>query len=345
MADVRQGTKRTAAPGEVLTTLPAAMTGRASPAKAAVGDKPVFAYISSLPQPQRSIAERVDALAAKTLPGLQRSVKWGMAWYGVGDGWCFACGGFDGHVKLAFGRGTSLMPVPPATPIGMGKETRGVDLESVDDIDERQLASWMQQAAAMPGFRETLSHRLTRYLVLLRGINVGGKNKVPMAALRDLLESHGHTKVSTYIASGNVILSSDRSAAAIKRELEGALPKTFKLDSELISVLILTLAQLRAVVRKRPKGFGDHPETYHSDAVFLIGIDAPTAMLVFDPRPGVDEVWPGTGVIYSQRLSAQRTKSRLGKVMGTPAYKSMTIRSWQTTLALLERMEAPEAEA
>ena len=68
-------------------TLPAAMTGRASPAKAAVGDKPVFAYIASLPEPQRSIAERVDALAAKTLPGLQRSVKWGISWYGVGDGW------------------------------------------------------------------------------------------------------------------------------------------------------------------------------------------------------------------------------------------------------------------
>ena len=114
----------------------------------------------------------------------------------------------------------------------------------------------------------------TRYLVLLRGINVGGRNKVPMAALRELLESHGHTKVSTYIASGNVILSSDRSAAAIKRELEEALPKTFKLDSELIAVLVLTRAQLRAVVRKRPKGFGDKPDTYHSDAVFLMGIDA-----------------------------------------------------------------------
>src|SRR6185295_14812498 len=84
------------------------------------------------------------------------------------------------------------------------------------------------------------SARLTRYLVLLRGINVGGRNKVPMAGLRELLESHGHTKVSTYIASGNVILSSDRSAAAIKRELEEALPKTFKLDSELIAVLVLT---------------------------------------------------------------------------------------------------------
>jgi uncharacterized protein (DUF1697 family) len=142
-----------------------------------------------------------------------------------------------------------------------------------------------------------------------------------------------------------VILSSDRTAPAIKRELEEALPKTFKLDSELVAVLVLTLAELRAIVRNRPKGFGDQPGTYHSDAVFLMGIDAPTAMQVFDPRPGVDEVWPGKGVIYSQRLSAQRTKSRLGKIVGTPAYKSMTIRGWATTTALLERMEAPEADA
>jgi uncharacterized protein (DUF1697 family) len=186
---------------------------------------------------------------------------------------------------------------------------------------------------------------MTRYLILLRGINVGGRNKVPMAALRELLESHGHTKVATYIASGNVILSSDRTAAAIKHELEEALPRTFKLDSELIAVLVLTRAQLRAVVRDRPKGFGDKPDTFNSDAVFLMGIDAPTAMQVFNPRPGVDAVWPGKGVIYSQRLSAQRTKSRLGKIVGTPAYKSMTIRSWATTTALLERMEAPEPEA
>ncbi len=105
-----------------------------------------------MPQPQRSIAEGVDALAAKTLPGLQRSVKWGMAWYGVGDGWCFSCGGFAGHIKLTFGRGTSLTPVPPETPIGMGTDSRGVDLGSVDDLDEPELASWMKQAAALPGF-------------------------------------------------------------------------------------------------------------------------------------------------------------------------------------------------
>ena len=145
-------TKAAATQGSVLTNLPDAMTGRASPAKAALGDKPVFAYIASLPQPQRSIAERVDALAAETLPDLRRSIKWGISWYGVGDGWCFACGGFEGHVKLVFGRGTSLTPVPPATPIGMGKESRGVDLASLDDVDAAQVTAWMTQAAAMPGF-------------------------------------------------------------------------------------------------------------------------------------------------------------------------------------------------
>ena len=149
----RTPTKQEApAQDDVLTTLPAAMTGRASPAKAAVGDEPVFAYIRSLPEPQRSIAERVDALAARTLPGLKRSVKWGMAWYGVGDGWCFSCGGFEGHAKLTFGRGTSLTPEPPETPVGMGKASRGVELASLDDLDEAQVAAWMQQAAALPGF-------------------------------------------------------------------------------------------------------------------------------------------------------------------------------------------------
>ena len=147
----RKPAKRTPAPVSDAATLPEAMTGRASPAKAAVGDKPVFAYIASLPQPQRGIAERVDALAARTLPGLQRSVKWGMSYYGVGDGWCFSCGGFARHVKLMFINGTNLDPVPPVTPVGMGKSTRGVELESVDDLDERQVAAWMKQVASVPG--------------------------------------------------------------------------------------------------------------------------------------------------------------------------------------------------
>lgn len=132
--------------------LPESMvTGKASPMKAATGDKPVFAYIAGLPQPQRALAESVDALAARTLPGLQRSVKWGMAYYGVGDGWCFSCGGFAGHVKLMFVNGVNLTPVPPVTPVAMGKATRGVELTAPEDLDEVQVAAWMVQAAAVPG--------------------------------------------------------------------------------------------------------------------------------------------------------------------------------------------------
>ena len=133
-------------------SLPAAMTGKASPAKAAVGDKPVFAYIAGLPQPQRGIAEAVDTLASATLPHLQRSVKWGRAYYGVGDGWCFSCGGFAGDVKLMFINGATLLdPVPPITPIGMGKATRGVELKSLDELDANQVAAWMTQITSVPG--------------------------------------------------------------------------------------------------------------------------------------------------------------------------------------------------
>lgn len=148
---VRKAAKHTVAQAKAKTLPETMITGKASHAKAADGDKPVFDYISSLPQPQRAIAERVDTLAAKTLPGLQRSVKWGMSYYGVGDGWCFCCGGFAKHVKLMFVNGLTLAPVPPVTPVAMGKSTRGVELESVDDLDERQIAAWMKQIAAAPG--------------------------------------------------------------------------------------------------------------------------------------------------------------------------------------------------
>ena len=141
-----------AARGKARANLLVAMTGKASAAKAAEGDEPVFAYIASLPQPQRGIAERIDALAAKTLPNLQRAVKWGMAYYGVDGGWCFSSGAFVGHVKLMFIRGTEIKPEPPVTPIGMGKSTRGVELASVDDLGKRQLALWMEQAASIPFF-------------------------------------------------------------------------------------------------------------------------------------------------------------------------------------------------
>jgi uncharacterized protein (DUF1697 family) len=185
---------------------------------------------------------------------------------------------------------------------------------------------------------------MNTYVILLRGINVGGKNNVPMAGLKTCLEELGFSNVSTYIASGNVILDSDKPADEAKAQIEKALPASFKLHSELIKVLVLTRDQLQAVVANKPAGFGEQPETYHSDAIFLMGIDAAQAIAAFNPREGVDKVWPGDGVIYSQRLSAQRTKSRLNKIMASPVYKSMTIRNWNTTTKLLELLRKRDAE-
>jgi uncharacterized protein (DUF1697 family) len=176
---------------------------------------------------------------------------------------------------------------------------------------------------------------MSRYAILLRGINVGGKNRLPMAGLKHCLETLGFLEVSTYIASGNIILESDKPPGQIRALIEEALPKKFELDSELVKVLVLSHEQLQAVVDRKPAGFGEQPEKYHSDVIFLMGLGATQAMAVFDPREGVDQVWLGDGVIYSQRLSAERTRSRLNKVMGTPAYKSMTIRNWNTVTKLL----------
>lgn len=178
------------------------------------------------------------------------------------------------------------------------------------------------------------------YVILLRGINVGGKNIVPMLGLKKCLEELGFANVSTYIASGNVLLASDKTAEQIKARIEGALTKSFKLDSELIKVLPLSRKQLQSVMDHKPKGFGEQPEKYHSDVIFLMDIKAAQVMPVFNPREGVDKVWLGEGVIYSQRLSAERTRSRLSKIMASPLYKSMTIRTWNTTIKLLDMLKS-----
>ena len=173
-------------------------------------------------------------------------------------------------------------------------------------------------------------------ILLLRGINVGGKNKVPMADLRQCLRELGYPDALTYIASGNVALGTDESCEGVRSRIEAALPRFFDLDDESIKVLVLTREKLRSVIEDKPEGFGDRPDEFHSDVLFLIDIEVDRVMPVFKPREGVDTIWPGDGVVYSQRLSAQRTKSRLSQVMGTPEYKQMTIRNWNTTMKLME---------
>ena len=179
---------------------------------------------------------------------------------------------------------------------------------------------------------------MTRFVALLRGINVGGRNPVAMADLRDAFEQDGHRAVTTYIQSGNVLFESDAPAKGLEARLEAMLEERFGIP---LVVVVRSHRQLQRIVERAPEGFGRRPDTYHSDVLFLKApLTSRQAMRVVELRDGVDQAWPGTGVLYFARLSAERTKSRMGRIVGTPEYKRMTIRSWSTTTKLLGLLDA-----
>jgi uncharacterized protein (DUF1697 family) len=178
-----------------------------------------------------------------------------------------------------------------------------------------------------------------RYVALLRGINVGGRNPVAMADLRQTFTECGFSGVRTYIQSGNVLFDSDRPARSLEDEIEAALERRFGVP---LVVVVRSHRRLRAVVDRAPAGFGAKPGRFHSDAIFLKSpLTARKAMRVVQLRDEVDSAWPGQGVIYFARLSERRTQSKMGKIVGTPEYRSMTIRSWNTTTKLLDLLDAP----
>ena len=158
-----------------------------------------------------------------------------------------------------------------------------------------------------------------------------------MAELREDFEAAGFGDVRTYIQSGNVLFASDKAAKTLEEIIEAFLERRYKTN---LVVVVRSHRQLKAVIDKAPKGFGQEPDTYHSDAIFLRSpLTAKDAMKVVKLRDGVDQAWPGTGVVYFARLSAQRTKSLMSRIVGTPAYKQMTIRSWKTTTKLLDLLD------
>jgi uncharacterized protein (DUF1697 family) len=107
-----------------------------------------------------------------------------------------------------------------------------------------------------------------------------------------------------------------------------------------IVVVVRSHVQLRNIVAKAPDGFGEQPDTYHSDVIFLKGdLSSKRAMNVVEVREGVDQAWPGTEVVYFARLSERRSQSRLSRIASTPEYQRMTIRSWSTTMKLLTLLD------
>ena len=179
---------------------------------------------------------------------------------------------------------------------------------------------------------------MSRYVALIRGINVGGRNKIAMADLRKAFEDSGFDSVSTYIQSGNVLFRTATSSAALESNLEGFLEKRFKIP---LVAVVRSHAQIRKVIDSAPDGFGTQPQTHHSDTIFLKKpLTSKQAMKVVKLREGVDRAWPGNGVLYFERVSALRTRSRMSSIVGTPEYQQMTIRSWATTTKLLALLDA-----
>jgi uncharacterized protein (DUF1697 family) len=176
---------------------------------------------------------------------------------------------------------------------------------------------------------------MASYLALLRGVNVGGKNLVKMADLRAAFETLGFADVATYIASGNVLFRTSRQRREeLAARIETELTRVFGVE---LKVVLLTEANLGAVVDGAPRGFGGDAHLW--DVVFVRKpLTVKKAFAVVEIRQGVDRAWPGRGVLYFSRLAAKATSSRLNKVASLPEYKNMTIRSWSTTTKLLAPM-------
>jgi len=115
------------------------------------GDAPVQAYIARMPGWKSDLGKRLDALIVRSVPNVRKAVKWNSPFYGIeGQGWFLGFHTFTRYVKVAFFRGTSLRPLPPGA--SKGKDTRYIDIHEGDTLDEAQMAEWVKQAAAVPGF-------------------------------------------------------------------------------------------------------------------------------------------------------------------------------------------------
>ena len=177
----------------------------------------------------------------------------------------------------------------------------------------------------------------TRYVALLRGINVGGKNLISMADLRLVLEDAGYAAVQTYIQSGNVLFETDDPRAGLEASIEALLADRLGCP---VLVVVRSHRQLANVVASAPTGFGADRDTHLSDVVFLKApLTSAQAMRAVSLRDGVDRAWAGTGVLYFDRVAERSSQSRLSRLVSTPQYQRMTIRNWSTTTKLLAMLD------
>jgi uncharacterized protein (DUF1697 family) len=172
-----------------------------------------------------------------------------------------------------------------------------------------------------------------RFVCLLRGINVGGKNVIPMAALRARFEALGAAEVATYIASGNVVFTAKRaSPVKLAARIEKALCDAFGYDAR---VVLLSAEQVAQVIDEAPPGFGAQAAKYRYDVAFVRPpVTARAVLPELTAKVGVDTIAAGTHAIYFRRLTAKAAQSHLARITGKPVYQDLTLRNWNTSVAI-----------
>ena len=177
---------------------------------------------------------------------------------------------------------------------------------------------------------------MTRYIVLLRGINVGGNNMIPMAGLKAALERQGFENVVTYLASGNVLLDADiTDETALKAACEQTILDVFGLD---IPVCVISAADLREAMQHAPAWWNKAPDTRH-DAFFVIPptTTAELFAIVGESKAEYERVDCYGRVIFWSAPMATFSRTRWSKITRTKeAYRAITVRNANTALKLAE---------
>ena len=176
------------------------------------------------------------------------------------------------------------------------------------------------------------------YVALLRGINVGGKNKVDMGDLKSAFTDAGMTRVVTYINSGNVVFASRaRNQVRLAARLETAIAERFGFA---VRVLVRDLDAMRETVAALPENWVNDA-AMKCDVMFLWDeADQPELLEELTIKPAIDDVVRVPGALIWRVDKANVTRSGMAKLVGTPVYKQMTIRNCNTARKLLELMEA-----
>jgi uncharacterized protein (DUF1697 family) len=174
-------------------------------------------------------------------------------------------------------------------------------------------------------------------LVLLRGINVGGRNRIAMADLRNAFVEMGFGDPRTYIQSGNVVVSSRRGPGpATVGMIERGLSDAFGYGAR---VVVRDLPQIKTVVRQIPKDWDVGETSMRYNVIFTThGLTAKELLRQVSPKPDVESVIAGAQALYWSAPFETLTKTAMIKLSSHPAYPELTIRNLRTTLALADQM-------